>query len=120
MPMSFLTQDMIGSFLFPFVHFGLQIAHGRFSRLIDGVVELELLISHANGCKLCDPDKQKALREKLASDICDPVRVMLLNKGLNMELLIASTTERSGKGRPRLLYDATLALKMLEIYFFKV
>jgi hypothetical protein len=49
-----------------------------------------------------------------------PLRVMIVNRGPDTELLVANPVELSGKGRPRVFYDATLALKALGICIFSV
>ena len=47
-----------------------------------------------------------------------PLRVMIVNRGPDVELLVANPVELSGKGRPRVFYDATFALKALGICIF--
>lgn len=97
----------------------LQIAYGRLSTTPKGSGDLDLFILQANGNKLVDPDKQKSLLSRLRMDMCDPIRVMIVNRGPDTELLVATTVEKNGRIRPRILYDVTLVLKMLEISIFK-
>lgn len=97
----------------------LQIAYGRLSTTPKGSGDLDLFILQANGNKLFDPDKQKTLLDRLRLDMCDPIRLMMVNRGPDTELLVATTVEKCGRVRPRILYDVTLALKMLEICIFK-
>ncbi|KAK8707679.1 hypothetical protein V6N13_058733 [Hibiscus sabdariffa] len=47
-----------------------------------------------------------------------PLRVVIANRGPDTELLVANPVELSGKGRPRVFYDVTLALKALGICIF--
>ncbi|GKV08165.1 hypothetical protein SLEP1_g19838 [Rubroshorea leprosula] len=47
-----------------------------------------------------------------------PLRVIIANRGPDTELLVANPVELSGKGRPRVFYDVTLALKALGICVF--
>lgn len=49
-----------------------------------------------------------------------PLRVALVNRGPDLELFVANPVELSGKGRPLVLHDITLALKMLQIRIFLV
>lgn len=49
-----------------------------------------------------------------------PLRVMIVSRGPDTELLVANPVELSGKGRPRVFYDATRALKALGICIFSV
>ncbi|CAN4121036.1 unnamed protein product [Withania somnifera] len=47
-----------------------------------------------------------------------PLRVIITSRGPDTELLVANPVELSGKGRPRVFYDVTLALKNLGICIF--
>ncbi|KAH7282206.1 hypothetical protein KP509_35G018900 [Ceratopteris richardii] len=97
----------------------LRIAYGRLSTTEKGVGDLDLFILQANGNKLVDPDKQRCLLSRLRMDMCDPIRVIIVKKGPDIELLVATTVEKNGRARPRILHDITLALKMLDICIFK-
>ncbi|MCO5582545.1 hypothetical protein L7F22_036442 [Adiantum nelumboides] len=99
--------------------FSLKIAYGRLSTTSKGSGDLDLFLLQANGNKLVDPDKQKCLSDRLKMDICDPIRVMIVNRGPDTELLVVTTVEMNGRARPRILYDVTLVLKMLDICIFK-
>ncbi|CAI9273537.1 unnamed protein product [Lactuca saligna] len=54
----------------------------------------------------------------LKEEMLNPLRVMITNRGPDTELVVANPVELSGKGRPRVFYDATLALKTLGICVF--
>jgi hypothetical protein len=77
-------------------------------------------VKQIDGKKVIDPKKQDALRECLKSEMLHPLRVMIVNRGPYIELLVANPVELCGKGRPRVFYDATLALKALGICVFSV
>ncbi|CAN1798252.1 ACT domain-containing protein ACR9 [Linum perenne] len=47
-----------------------------------------------------------------------PLRVIIVSRGPDTELLVANPVELSGKGRPRVFYDVTSALKKSEICIF--
>ena len=81
---------------------------------------MDLFIKQADGKKVIDPEKQDALRSRMKSEMLHPLRVMIVNRGPDTELLVANPVELSGKGRPRVFYDGTLALKALGICIFSV
>lgn len=82
--------------------------------------ELDLFIMQADGKKIVDPSKQKALASRLGSELSQPLRVAVVSRGPDTELLVANPVELSGKGRPLVFHDITLALKMLNTRIFSV
>lgn len=74
----------------------------------------------ADGKKIVDPNKQSALRSRLWMELCRPLRVALVSRGPDTELLVANPVELSGNGRPLVFHDITLALKMLNTGIFSV
>ncbi|KAH7314834.1 hypothetical protein KP509_21G023000 [Ceratopteris richardii] len=100
--------------------FNIRIAYGRLSTNDKGAGDLDLFILQENGNKLVDPDKQNSLSNRLRKDMSDPIRVMIVNRGPDTQLLVAMTVENNGRSRPRILYDITLVLKMLDISIFQV
>lgn len=74
----------------------------------------------ADGKKILDQSKQNALSTRLQIELIRPLRVAVLSRGPDTELLVANPTELSGKGRPLVFYDITLALKLLDIGIFLV
>ncbi|AQK95501.1 ACT domain-containing protein ACR9 [Zea mays] len=104
----------------------IQIFYGRFrsdkkgsaSKGSSGCREVDLFVKQVDGKKVTDPAKQDALRSRLRSETLHPLRVMVVGRGPDTELLVANPVEASGKGRPRVFYDATLALKALGICIF--
>ena len=74
----------------------------------------------ADGKKITDPSKQNALSTRLRMELIRPLRVAILSRGPDTELLVANPTELSGKGRPLVFHDITLALKLLDIGVFLV
>lgn len=74
----------------------------------------------ADGKKIVDPSKQSSLSSRLRAELLRPVRVAVVSKGPDTELLVANPVELSGKGRPLVFYDITLALKMLDTCIFLV
>lgn len=75
---------------------------------------------HADGKKIVDPSKQDGLKSRLEMELSRPLRVSLISRGPDTELLVANPVELSGKGRPLVFYDITLALKMLDTPIFSV
>lgn len=85
-----------------------------------GVRNLELFIQEADGKKIVDPERQVALCSRLKEEMLHPLRVIIANRGPDTELLVANPVELSGKGRPLVFYDVTLALKKLGLSIFSV
>lgn len=82
--------------------------------------EVDLFIVQADGKKIVDPSKQDALQSRLRMELFRPLRVALVERGPDIELLVANPVELSGKGRPLVFYDITLALKKLNTGIFSV
>ncbi|OMO96939.1 hypothetical protein COLO4_14976 [Corchorus olitorius] len=95
-----------------------QIAYGRFSSSEKGYRNMDLFIRQADGKKIADPKHQAALCSRLKEEMLHPFRLLIVNRGPDTELLVANPVELSGKGRPRVFYDVTLALKQLGICIF--
>lgn len=97
-----------------------QISYGRFSPNSQGYRDLDLFIQQKDGKKIVDPEKQSAICSRLKMEMLHPLRVIIANRGPDTELLVANPVELCGKGRPRVFYDVTLALKVLGICVFSV
>lgn len=97
-----------------------QISYGRFTTKHRGKCEIDLFIMQADGKKIVDPNKQNALSSRLRMELLHPLRVAIVSRGPDIELLVANPVELSGKGRPLVFYDITLALKMLDTCIFLV
>jgi len=74
----------------------------------------------ADGKKIVDPNKQNSLSSRLRMELFRPLRVAIVSRGPDTELLVANPVELSGKGRPLVFHDITLALKMLGTCIFSV
>ncbi|KAJ3699411.1 hypothetical protein LUZ61_003116 [Rhynchospora tenuis] len=96
----------------------IQITYGRFMTNMKGFRDIDLFIQQLDGKKVLDTEKQEFLASRLKSEMLHPLRVMIVGRGPDTELLVANPVELSGKGRPRVFYDVTLALKMLGICIF--
>ncbi|KAF2318724.1 hypothetical protein GH714_010314 [Hevea brasiliensis] len=95
----------------------IQIAYGRFSSNVKGCRNVDLLIQLTNGKKIVDPKLQLTLCSRLKAEMLHPFRVIIANRGPDTELLVANPVELCGRGRPRVFYDVTFALKTLECAF---
>nr|XP_043632499.1 ACT domain-containing protein ACR9-like isoform X2 [Erigeron canadensis] len=91
----------------------IQIAHGRVSSNVNGIRSLDLFVQNQYGKKILNNESQIALCSRLKEEMLHPLRVMITNRGPDTELLVANPVELSGKGRPRVVYDVTSALKSL-------
>ncbi|KAK9282679.1 hypothetical protein L1049_010899 [Liquidambar formosana] len=100
--------------------YNIQISYGRFSANPNGNCELDLFIVQADGKKIIDPNKQNALCSRVRMELLRPLRVAVMSRGPDTELLVANPVELSGRGRPLVFYDITLALKILNIRIFSV
>ena len=97
-----------------------QISYGRFTAKPRGKCEIDLFIMQADGKKIVDPNKQNSLSSRLRMELLRPLRVAIVSRGPDTELLVSNPVELSGKGRPLVFYDITLALKMLDTCIFLV
>ncbi|CAI0469227.1 unnamed protein product [Linum tenue] len=99
--------------------YSIQISYGRFTtKQGRNNCEIDLFIVHSDGKKMVDPSKQKALASRLESELRRPLRVALVSRGPDAELIVANPVELSGKGRPLVFYDITKALKQLSTCIF--
>ncbi|XP_042047309.1 ACT domain-containing protein ACR10-like [Salvia splendens] len=98
--------------------YNIQISYGRITTKENTKCEMDLFIMQADGKKIVDPSKQDGLKSRLEMELSRPLRVSLISRGPDTELLVANPVELSGKGRPLVFYDITLALKMLDTPIF--
>ncbi|PWA73588.1 ACT domain-containing protein [Artemisia annua] len=96
----------------------IRITYGRISTSVNGYRSLDLFIQKDDGKKIIDSENQVALCSRLKEEMLHPLRVIVTNRGPDTELLVANPVELSGKGRPRVFYDVTFALKTLGICIF--
>lgn len=96
----------------------IKIAYSRFSSNTKGYREVDLFIQQLDGKKILDAERQSVLSSCLKMEMLHPLRVVVTSRGPDTELLVANPVELSGKGRPRVFYDVTLALKVLGICIF--
>ena len=81
---------------------------------------MDLFIRQRDGLKILSVEKQDELISRLKLEMLHPLRVIITNRGPDTELVVANPVELSGRGRPMVFYDATLALKVLGICVFSV
>ncbi|XP_078436462.1 ACT domain-containing protein ACR9-like [Wolffia australiana] len=96
----------------------IQIAYDRFLTNKEGFREIDLFVQRSDGKKIEDPEEQRLLCCRIIAEIRHPLRVTIASRGPDSELIIANPVELSGKGRPRVFYDVTVALKLLGICIF--
>lgn len=97
-----------------------QISYGRFNAAENGNCNIDLFVVQNDGKKIVDSNKQKALCSRLRMELSCSLRVNLISRGPDTELIVANPVELSGKGRPLVFFDITLALKILKIRIFLV
>ncbi|XP_020095752.1 ACT domain-containing protein ACR10-like isoform X2 [Ananas comosus] len=98
--------------------YSIQISYGRFYSTQNGSCEVDLFVIQMDGKKIFDLNKQMSLCSRLRMELLRPLRVAVVSRGPDTELLVTNPVELSGKGRPLVFYDITLALKMLNIRIF--
>ncbi|KAK9127531.1 hypothetical protein Syun_016328 [Stephania yunnanensis] len=98
--------------------YNIQVSYGRFAVKGGRSCDLELFVMQADGKKIFDSSKQKALCSRLRMELFHPLRVAVVTRGPDTELLVANPVDLSGKGRPLVIYDITFALKMLGTCIF--
>ncbi|CAH9104106.1 unnamed protein product [Cuscuta epithymum] len=96
----------------------IRVAFGRISSTAKGYRTMELFVQTTDGEKIIDTEKQEALCSRLKEEMLHPLRVIITSRGPDTELLVANPVELSGKGRPRVFHDVTVALKNLDICVF--
>lgn len=101
--------------------YNIQISYGRFSAKAKENYEVDLFIMQVDGKKkIMDPEKQKVLCSRLRMELDRPLRVEVMSRGPDTELLVANPVELAGRGRPLVFYDITLAITSLNIRIFSV
>ncbi|VFQ99403.1 unnamed protein product [Cuscuta campestris] len=96
----------------------IRIAYGRISSTVKRYRTMELFVQTTDGKKIIDSERREALCRRLREEMLHPLRVIIASRGPDTELLVANPVELSGKGRPRVFHDVTVALKSLEICVF--
>ncbi|CAK9249784.1 unnamed protein product [Sphagnum jensenii] len=96
----------------------LQVAHGRVITE-NGISMISVFVLRADGQKITDVEEKKRLCICMHTEVEHPLRVAVVTRGPDTELHVATPIEICGRGRPRVLYDVTLALKQLDICIFK-
>ncbi|CAL1387314.1 unnamed protein product [Linum trigynum] len=94
------------------------VAYGRFAPSKKGLRNVDLIIQQTNGKKIVDPKHLDILCTRLKHAMLHPLRVIIVSRGPDTELLVANPVELSGKGRPRVFYDVTSALRKSGICIF--
>lgn len=98
--------------------YNIKISFGRFTTKPRRKCEMDLFIMQADGKKIVDPNKQNSLASRFRMELLRPLRVAIVSRGPDTELLVANPVELSGNGRPLVFYDITLALKRLDVCIF--
>lgn len=70
------------------------------------------------GKTIIDPEKQDALCSRPRMELAQRLRVDVINRDPDSELLVVYPVELSGRGRALVFLDLTLALKDLNINIF--
>ncbi|XP_030550523.2 ACT domain-containing protein ACR10-like [Rhodamnia argentea] len=111
-----LIYDIMGTLK----DYNIQVSYGRFCAKANGNCEVELFILQADGNKIVDLNKKNTLCSRLRMELWHPLRVAVVNRGPDTELLVANPVALSGRGRPLVFHDITLALETLNTRIFSV
>ncbi|KAG0450800.1 hypothetical protein HPP92_026520 [Vanilla planifolia] len=98
--------------------YNIQLSYGRFYTTQKGKCEIDLFVVQVDGKKILDNCKQKAVCDRLRMEMYKPLRITIVSRGPDRELFVANPVELSGKGRPLVFHDVTLALKILRTQIF--
>ncbi|PIA34316.1 hypothetical protein AQUCO_03800126v1 [Aquilegia coerulea] len=76
--------------------YNIQISYGRFYIKEQRKCEVDLFVMQADGKKIVDPNKQNSLCSRLRMELFRPLRVAIVSRGPDAELLVANPVELSG------------------------
>ncbi|KAL3688508.1 hypothetical protein R1sor_014817 [Riccia sorocarpa] len=98
----------------------IQVAFGRTFTQEKGSCDISLFLLK-DGRKIEETFMQVNLRQTLLRELTNPLRLSIVTRGPDTELLVAAPIEACGRGRPRVLFDVTHALmdKPFGICIFK-
>lgn len=98
----------------------LLVAHMRIATLEpNGNSEISVFFLDPHGQRIEDPVRQDEICAVVRGAVENPLRIKIVTRGEDTELFISSPIENCGRGRPRVVYDVTLALKKLDICIFQ-
>lgn len=98
----------------------LQVAHMRIMSLDTGNSEISVFFLDPKGQRIEDKTKQNEICARVREAVENPLRIKIVTRGEDTELFVSSPIENCGRGRPRVVYDVTLALRKLDICIFQV
>lgn len=98
----------------------LQVAHMRIASLENGNSEISVFFLDPKGQRITDKEKQAEICACVREAVDTPLRIKIVTRGDDTELFVSAPIETCGRGRPRVVYDVTLALRELDICIFQV
>ncbi|KAG0596194.1 hypothetical protein M758_UG231500 [Ceratodon purpureus] len=97
----------------------LQVAHMRIASLENGNSEISVFFLDPEGQRITDRVEQKEICACVREAVENPLRIKIVTRGDDTELFVSTPIEICGRGRPRVVYDVTLALRDLDICIFQ-
>eukprot|EP00850_Spirogloea_muscicola_P003045 SM000012S25307 [mRNA] locus=s12:212640:213779:- [translate_table: standard] len=97
----------------------LQVAFGRTMSNEHSMCDMDMFVQQMDGRKVMDPNRQKEVCRAVKRALEKPIRIAVVTKGPDSELIVATPVEKCGRGRPRVLFDVSYVLRMLEFQVFK-
>eukprot|EP00850_Spirogloea_muscicola_P006320 SM000030S11329 [mRNA] locus=s30:95988:98609:- [translate_table: standard] len=92
----------------------LQVAFGRTMSNEHSMCDMDMFVQQMDGRKVVDPTRQKEVCRAVKRALEKPIRIVVVTKGPDSELIVATPVEKCGRGRPRVLFDVSYVLRMLE------
>ncbi|CAI5483532.1 unnamed protein product [Closterium sp. Yama58-4] len=119
----------------------MQVSYGRIATTDDGMCLLDMFVVDSSGRKVEGAAEQARICARLTAELERPLRIVVVTRGgkgsvvgsveggvvkergsgdaAEAELLVATPVECCGRGRPRVLFDMTLALRQINVQVFK-
>eukprot|EP00270_Netrium_digitus_P008340 TRINITY_DN2489_c0_g1_i2.p1 TRINITY_DN2489_c0_g1~~TRINITY_DN2489_c0_g1_i2.p1 ORF type:complete len:426 (-),score=28.51 TRINITY_DN2489_c0_g1_i2:218-1495(-) len=97
----------------------IKVAYARIATDEDGMCTIDMFIMGPDGMKIQDAQQVKEFCARLQNEVDRPMRIMVVTRGPDSELLVGTPMEASGRGRPRVLFDVTSLLSRLGLQVFK-
>eukprot|EP00793_Prasinoderma_coloniale_P003019 PRCOL_00006485-RA len=98
----------------------LQVSFGKIITR-DDMCYTDLFVQCPDGTRLTDDQLQRELRRRFSRAMEEPVRIemVLPSEADYARLLVTSQVDEDGRGRPRIMWDVTAALRELNVGVFK-
>ena len=99
----------------------LQVSFGKLIVKENGICYTDLFVQCPDGARLTDSRLQQELRRRMCRAMENPVLVEMTvpSEAEYARLLVTSPVDEDGRGRPRIMWEVTAALRELNVGVFK-